>query len=144
MKHTKKDKRYIYLRDKGICHFCDKELQFKQISLDHYLPKSKGGPNDVYNLVCSCKQCNKYKKSTIPDDYKEVMLNLFKRAVRDGKMTSIGVKQKDLTDLTDKVYKIEKIGEDIVLQSNTHRFYVKNNMVHKIIRVETKTEREEW
>ncbi len=138
MKHKKSNKRYIYLRDDGICFFCDKELQFKQISLDHYLPKSKGGPDEIYNLVCSCKRCNKYKKSTVPEDYKEVMLNLFKKAIKDGKITSIGIKQRDLTDLTDNVCKIEEIGEYTVFQSNVHRFYVKNNMIHKIIRVETK------
>ncbi|WP_432661974.1 HNH endonuclease [Wukongibacter baidiensis] len=144
MKHKKNDKRYIYLRDDGICYFCDKGLKFKQISIDHYLPKSKGGPDDIYNLVCSCKRCNKDKKSTVPDDYKEVMLSLFKKAVQDGKITSTGIKEKDLIDLTDNVYKIEEIGEYTVFQSNTHRFYIKNNKIHKIIRVETKKTNEEW
>lgn len=144
MKHKKNDKRYVYTRDDGICYFCDKELKFKQISLDHYLPKSKGGPNDIYNLVCSCKRCNKDKKSNVPEDYKEVIMNLFKKGVKDGKITSIGIKQKELTNLTDRVYKVEEIGEYTVFQSNTHRFYVKNNMIHKIIRVETKIQNGEW
>lgn len=142
MKHKRSDKRYIYIRDGGTCYFCGKELLFKQISLDHYLPKSKGGPNDSFNLVCSCRRCNKYKKSSVPDDYKDVLLSLFKKAVEDGKMTAIGVKKNDLIKLTDEANRLEEIGEYTVFQSCSNRFYVKNNMIEKIVRVETKIEEE--
>lgn len=146
MKHKKNEKKYIYMRDNGICHFCGKELSFKQISLDHYLPKSKGGPDDTFNLVCSCKGCNKYKKSSVPDDYKEMILDLFKKAVRDGKITGAGIKikKKELIRLTDQVIKIEKIGTCLVFQSNTHRFYVKNNTIYKIVRLDVTKIEEEW
>lgn len=145
MKHKRNEKRYIYMRDGGICYFCGKELLFKQISLDHYLPKSKGGPDDTFNLVCSCRRCNKYKKSSVPNDYKEVMLDLFKKAVKDGKITTVGIKKKKLIDLIDKVIKIKDIGQYTVFQSNTHRFYVKNNIIYKIIKVDTaKIEDKVW
>jgi len=146
MKHRRSNKRYIFIRDGGTCYFCSKELLFKQVSIDHYLPKSKGGPDDIFNLVCSCKRCNKYKKSNVPEDYKEVMLDLFKRAVRDGKINPSGIKIKkeELINLTDEVFKLEEIGNSIVFQSGTQRFYVKDNKIYKIVRVETNIEYEKW
>jgi len=82
MRRKRIDKKYIYERDKGICTFCGRELLLRQISLDHYLPKSKGGPDDIFNLVLSCKKCNEYKKSRIPPDYKDKIIELFKKVLR--------------------------------------------------------------
>lgn len=140
MKNKRNDKRYIFIRDGGTCHFCGKELLFKQVSIDHYLPKSKGGSDDIFNLVCSCRRCNKYKKSSVPEDYKEVMLDLFKRAVKDGKINPAGIKIKkeELINLTDEVFKVEEIGDSTVFQSLAKRFYIKDNKIYKIVRVETK------
>ncbi len=144
MKHKNNRKRYIYRRDGGLCHFCSKELLYKQISLDHYLPKSQSGPHDIFNLVCSCKGCNKNKKSSVPEDYKEVMLELFKKACKDGQVTSSGIKKKDVLPLIYDVYRVEIIGEYTVFQSHIHRFYVKDNRICKIVKVETKIEDREW
>lgn len=144
MKHKRNDKRYIYMRDGGRCYFCGKELLFKQISLDHYLPKSKGGPNDSFNLVCSCRRCNKYKKSSVPEDYKDVLMELLKKAVEDGQITSIGIKKRELTWLINEVYRLEAIGEYTVFQSSSNRFYVRNNKIDKIVNVQTKIKSEEW
>ncbi len=144
MKHKRNGKRYIYMRDDGACYFCGKKLLFKQISLDHYLPKSKSGPNDLFNLVCSCRRCNKYKKSSVPEDYKEVLLELFKKAIEDGEITSVGIKKKDLISLTKEVYGLEIIGEYSVFQSISNRLYVKNNKIARIVKVKTNIKDEEW
>ncbi|PAB60003.1 HNH endonuclease [Anaeromicrobium sediminis] len=136
----KSQRRYVYMRDEGICRFCGRKLLFKQVTLDHYLPKSRGGTNDIFNLACSCKKCNKYKRDEIPLDYKDSILELFKRAVIDGYITTSHMKMKkdELIELTDKVHRIEDMNKHIVFQSHTHRIYLKDNMIHKIVRVNTK------
>ena len=49
-------KRTIYERDKGICQYTGKKLSFASASLDHVLPKSKGGKDTFENLVlCEAK-----------------------------------------------------------------------------------------
>ncbi len=139
MRQKTKDKRYIYIRDNKQCYFCNKELLFKQISLDHYLPRSKGGPDDIFNLVLSCKRCNKLKKSSIPEDYKDIMINLFKKGVKDRKIIAagIGIKQKELMDIIEDVFRIEDIGEEYtVFQSYNYRFYIKQNKIYKIIHMD--------
>lgn len=146
MRRKRIDKKYIYERDKGICTFCGRELLLRQISLDHYLPKSKGGPDDIFNLVLSCKKCNEYKKSRIPQDYKDKIIELFKKGVKNGKIIGAGLKLKkrELINMVNKVNKIEDFGEFTVFQSLDNRFYVKENKIFKIVYVDTKTKEDEF
>ena len=51
----------IFIRDKGKCQYCDKRLNKSRFTVDHVIPKSKGGKSSWENLVCSCSKCNTYK-----------------------------------------------------------------------------------
>ena len=44
----------IFIRDLGTCQYCGKTAE----SIDHILPKSKGGKNEWSNVVACCKKCN--------------------------------------------------------------------------------------
>src|SRR5213593_1570675 len=49
----------IYLRDGLQCGYCQASLENGvELSLDHIIPKSKLGSDDVKNLVTACKNCN--------------------------------------------------------------------------------------
>ena len=50
----------IYKRDGFECVYCG-EGETRQLTLDHVVPKSKGGPNTWENLVTACKKCNNEK-----------------------------------------------------------------------------------
>ena len=128
------DKQYIYMRDGGKCYYCGKELKFNKITLDHYLPRSAKGTMDVFNLLTCCKFCNKLKSNKIPDDYEEIILHLFLKAVEGNKIIGSGLKisQKSLKGELLKVNKVEGLTDHFIFQSNTNRFYVKNNKVFKI------------
>ncbi len=137
MHYKKTIKKYIYERDGRKCHFCRKELSFRQISLDHYLPRSMNGPDDIYNMVLCCKKCNKYKKNRIPSDYESVMIENFIQGVKDKKITAPGlrIKIKELSEVTASTNRVEAIGEDVVFQSGKHRFYVNKGHIRKIINI---------
>lgn len=138
MKEFKKqEKQYIYFRDRGSCTFCGKELQLRQTSLDHYLPKSKGGPDAVYNIVLSCKTCNKLKKSSVPGDYAEVMIKLLKKGVRDKKITgsTLKIRHQELEGLVEEVDRVEHIGEYTAFQSPRYRFYIEGNKIVKMVQI---------
>jgi 5-methylcytosine-specific restriction endonuclease McrA len=49
--------RLFYLQH-GKCFYCGNSIHRKDASLDHLLPKSKGGPNGDDNLVVCCKKIN--------------------------------------------------------------------------------------
>ena len=55
------------------CPYCSKE-QFRvgirdKIEIDHFIPISKGGQHLPWNLVPTCKNCNRKKKDRLPFDF---------------------------------------------------------------------------
>ena len=58
----------IYIRDRGRCQYCDKRLNRSRFTLDHVIPKSKGGETDWNNLVISCSSCNTKKGDDLLKD----------------------------------------------------------------------------
>ncbi len=51
----------ILLRDRYTCQYCDKVLPPGQLTLDHIVPRAKGGKDSWANLVCACGDCNRRK-----------------------------------------------------------------------------------
>ena len=37
------------------CAYCDKELDTKSATIDHIVPRAKGGPDFTKNVVCCCR-----------------------------------------------------------------------------------------
>lgn len=66
----------VFARDQYICQYCGKELNYSSATVDHVIPRSRGGQNHWYNCVTSCKTCNG-KKS----DYtlEEIKMSLIKK-----------------------------------------------------------------
>lgn len=60
----------IYSRDKRKCGYCSKFCNDKIITIDHIIPKSRGGSNTPENLVTCCITCNQYKGNRTPDEAK--------------------------------------------------------------------------
>lgn len=80
----KTKRRYCYLREGGRCFYCGKPLSFGGGTLDHHLPRARGGPSAVYNLVLCCRACNREKGDAVPPDWEGTVCALFSRAVGDG------------------------------------------------------------
>ncbi len=55
----------ILKRDGYTCVYCGNK---KNITLDHVLPRSRGGNNDWLNLVACCSSCNKFKDDRTPEE----------------------------------------------------------------------------
>ena len=51
------------------CAYCDKQLDENTATIDHILPKHKGGHNVKSNLLCSCSSCNRSKASSLLSDF---------------------------------------------------------------------------
>lgn len=66
-KHTVKfNRRNIFARDNNQCQFCGKKYPTQELSLDHVVPRSQGGPNTWENIVCACVSCNVRKGGRTP------------------------------------------------------------------------------
>lgn len=62
-KHT--IKRIILEKTGGVCAKCGKPLPLEKTTIDHLIPKYRGGTDDMSNLIPMCKRCNKQKGSRI-------------------------------------------------------------------------------
>lgn len=60
----------IYKRDNHECVYCGSK---KNLTLDHVIPKSRGGLNNWENLVTSCFKCNLKKGNRTPEEAKMKM-----------------------------------------------------------------------
>lgn len=52
-------KKSVFLRDNYHCQYCGRHTP--KPTLDHVIPKSKGGKNDWFNVVTACPDCNNKK-----------------------------------------------------------------------------------
>ena len=58
----------ILLRDRNTCQYCCRVLGSAELTLDHVLPRSRGGPSSWENLVACCHNCNHKKGNQLPHE----------------------------------------------------------------------------
>jgi 5-methylcytosine-specific restriction endonuclease McrA len=51
----------VFLRDESMCQYCGVRPPSRDLSLDHVVPKSRGGRSTWENLVTACGGCNRKK-----------------------------------------------------------------------------------
>jgi len=61
------NKTNLYTRDKGICGYCGEHITFSKATIDHIIPKSKGGKHRWRNVILSCMPCNTRKGDRTPE-----------------------------------------------------------------------------
>jgi len=58
----------IMLRDRHTCQYCHVVFPRKALTLDHVIPRSRGGGNTWENLVACCYPCNNRKADRTPSE----------------------------------------------------------------------------
>jgi len=59
----------VFKRDSFKCHYCGRQAPDVILEVDHIIPVAEGGTNDIFNLVTSCRDCNRGKsKKLLSDD----------------------------------------------------------------------------
>ena len=58
----------IYMRDKFRCQYCGEKKQAGELTLDHIMPRSRGGDNSAVNIVTACVACNNRKGDRTPSE----------------------------------------------------------------------------
>ena len=51
----------VFIRDHHVCTFCGRRYASDDLTIDHILPRSKGGERSWTNLTTACATCNKRK-----------------------------------------------------------------------------------
>jgi 5-methylcytosine-specific restriction endonuclease McrA len=62
------NRKNLYLRDQYVCQYCAKKFPTGTLSMDHVIPKSRGGHTSWHNIVTSCIICNTKKGDKTPEE----------------------------------------------------------------------------
>ena len=60
---SKKLRFEVFKRDSFTCQYCGKSAPHVILEVDHVKPVSKGGTNELLNLITSCRDCNRGKSN---------------------------------------------------------------------------------
>ena len=74
---SKKVRFEVFKRDSFTCQYCGNTPPLVILEIDHVDPVSKGGDNDIDNLVASCFDCNRGKGAI---GLEQVPVNLIEKA----------------------------------------------------------------
>jgi len=84
-------KRNVLHRDNFVCQYCG--VKQNKMTIDHVIPKSKGGATNFENCVAACRPCNNTKGDRTP---REAHMNLRKQPVQPTIMEFIQAKMKSM------------------------------------------------
>jgi 5-methylcytosine-specific restriction endonuclease McrA len=63
---VKLTKREIFRRDNYTCQYCGKKTT--KLTIDHVMPRHRGGEHSWANLVAACPACNRRKGGRTPQE----------------------------------------------------------------------------
>lgn len=69
------NRRNLFARDGHSCQYCGDAKPLSQLSVDHVVPRSRGGPTSWENTVCCCRACNTTKGSRTPKEARMKLLS---------------------------------------------------------------------
>lgn len=86
---VKFNRRNIFARDESRCQYCGKKHPMSELSLDHVIPRSRGGGTTWENIVCCCTGCNARKGGRLPE---EAGLSLYRKPAKPRRSPVIRLK----------------------------------------------------
>jgi hypothetical protein len=61
MSKVLKENQYQLKENRGVCTYCNRE---SDTTFDHIIPRDKGGPDEISNMVPACQSCNSSKSNS--------------------------------------------------------------------------------
>lgn len=83
------NRRNLFARDGNHCQYCGKTFPTSELSLDHVVPRSRGGDTSWENMVCACVACNVRKGGRTPQ---EAHMKLIRPPVKPKRSPLLSVK----------------------------------------------------
>ena len=67
-KRVRFNRRNIFLRDQNTCQYCGRRFDPSELTLEHVVPRSRGGTSNWQNVVLACVACNDRKANRLPGE----------------------------------------------------------------------------
>jgi 5-methylcytosine-specific restriction endonuclease McrA len=65
-RHRKMTKLEVFNRDKFTCQYCGEQIS--DLTIDHVVPRKRGGRHEWTNVVAACVKCNRKKAGRTPKE----------------------------------------------------------------------------
>lgn len=69
-------RRGVLARDRDTCQYCGIQPGRGQLTVDHVIPRSRGGGTTWDNVVTACRECNHRKGGRTPDEANMLLLSV--------------------------------------------------------------------
>ena len=96
---SKKVRMDVYNKYGGCCAYCGKELEYKDMQLDHLIPRQrerfkKYTEEEIEcfeNYMPSCRRCNHYKRAHSLETFRQMIEEIPKKLFRDNYIYKVGL-----------------------------------------------------
>jgi CRISPR/Cas system Type II protein with McrA/HNH and RuvC-like nuclease domain len=70
------ERRLMYELSNKRCAYCGYRIGFSEVTIDHKIPLSRGGPDCMDNMVCSCRPCNELKRDRTVEEFRGLVATM--------------------------------------------------------------------
>ena len=111
---TKKQREAIYSKYNGHCAYCGKEIEYKDMQVDHLIPQRRAtlcGRGYVpveeieseENYMPSCRSCNHYKRAHSLETFRRYIEEIPEKLTRDVYIYKIGLRYDQIEEHPRKI-----------------------------------------
>lgn len=76
-RYSEEQRRTIYKKSGGCCQLCGRKVPFDGFTVDHIIPISEDGSNDLDNTQAACAVCNRFKSNIYPEQFFDRITEIF-------------------------------------------------------------------
>lgn len=87
----RKERQQVYEKYSGHCVYCGKEVDIKDIQVDHMIPIRLDGKDDISNYMPACRRCNHYKRGNSLEGFRKMIEAILGKLERDSYIYKVGV-----------------------------------------------------
>lgn len=85
----------VYNKYGGHCAYCGREIAYKDMQVDHFLPLrawgiEDAGTDDISNLMPACRMCNHYKRANSLETFRRYISEI-PRKLHENYIYKVGV-----------------------------------------------------
>ena len=95
MGFSKKTREIVWKKYGGRCAYCGREIAYKDMQVDHFLPLrawgiEDAGTDDISNLMPACRMCNHYKRANSLETFRRYIEEI-SRKLHDNYIYKVGI-----------------------------------------------------
>ena len=115
MAFSKSVRQAVYEKYGGRCAYCGREIAYKDMQVDHFVPKcgwNENGSDDISNLMPSCRMCNHYKRAHNLETFRRYIQEI-PRKLRENYIYKVGIAYGNVVENPKPIeFFFERGGED--------------------------------